>query len=256
MKIRNMAAVLAAAAMVGCTSTKLSGPDGWSMKRFTLLQKSDIKSVSLGAARMEGYRNDGGAGAIEVMVDMMAKYQMGQISLIQAKGEIEALKAAALATQTVPAPIVAPPVVAPVPEPKPAGGATNDAANITGATLLGPNAGLGDPADAAITVHLDGARLEGGKLWLDYADVPDWPNADGEPGCSGRNYLYWAGPDGALRGGHFEWSTNGRRDRGLGNIYEGYLGEVPPAGAACFTVVVRNNFSERSNVVACGAWPG
>lgn len=158
----------------------------------------------------------------------------------------------------VPAPIPVPPVVAPVQPPAPVPeppSVSGDAIDISGATLLGPHRVKGNPAKARVTVNLKSAKMENGKMWLEYGSVPNWPNADGEPGCSGRNYIFWKAGD-VLRGGHWEWQTNGRRDRGLKNIYNGYLGEVPPKHAPCWTVTVRNNMSERSNVVACGAWPG
>ena len=173
-------------------------------------------------------------------------------------------------SKTVVVPSVQPPTPTPTPAPTPPATpapapavepvlvpsvSSADAVDIRGATLLGPHARRGDPASASISCKLTAAKMEGGKLWLSYATVPSWPTDSDGTTC--QNYLYWRGGDGKARGGWFERSGNGRRDRLLQNIHAGYLsGEQPPNGAPCWTCVVRRDFTERSNVVACGNWQG
>lgn len=144
----------------------------------------------------------------------------------------------------------------PPPAPPVNPGANGDAVDIAGAVLLGPHGRRGDPARARVLPFLRAARTDPRSLWLDYDGFPAWPNADGEPGTCGRNCIFWRRGDGRLTGGHFEWTTAGRRDRGLKNIRAGYLGEQPARGQECWTCTVRNNWTERSNVVSAGAWPG
>jgi hypothetical protein len=121
-----------------------------------------------------------------------------------------------------------------------------DAVDISGAVMLGPHNVQGNPQRAPITVTLTGARMDNTFLYLDYASKPAW---------AGRNYIFWRMPDRSIRGGHFEWGgTPGNYRRMLANIRNGYLRELPPAGAECWTLVIKEDMSERTNVVPCGAW--
>ena len=198
---------------------------------------------------LQGDTSQKAKDAMQLLMEFALQTRTPQVIQVPVPGPVQVITAAPPVVVVSP-PDTIPPVTNTPPEPN-----GQDAVNITGATLLGHHANV-DPARAAVTRHLNGAELRDGKLWLDYAEALGWPDADGEPGTCGRNYLYWVGGDGLLRGGHFEWTTDGRRDRGLVNIYDGYLGEMPPAGAACYTVTVRNNDVERTNVVPCGNWPG
>lgn len=245
----------------GCTSAKIVNPNGDTVyiKDFHPLRRHELGGLSvtspgqttLKVEDLQGDTSQKAKDGMQLLMEFALQARTPQVIQVPVPGPVQVVTAAP------PVVVVSPPdTIKPVTNNTPPPANELDALNITDATLLGTHANV-DPAQAVVTRRLNGAELRDGKLWLDYAESMGWPNADGEPGTCGRNYLYWVGGDGRPRGGHFEWTTDGRRDRGLGNIYGGYLsGEMPPAGAACWTCTVRNNGEERTQVVSCGTWPG
>ena len=66
---------------VGCTSTKVYDPSTGNqiLSRVNLLAKNDIKTISAPGWQMTGYRNDGGADALEQMMTFLQSYMIAQL---------------------------------------------------------------------------------------------------------------------------------------------------------------------------------
>jgi len=256
-------AVLALIVLTGCTSTRITGPGGYTLKRTTILQKSDIKRIQIGVDNyMEGYRNDGGAAAFETALNMALQYQgmAGKLDTAQAqlKAMQEALDAARTAPAASPAVFPTPPAPMPVPIPAPAGGAVDAGLDVTKLDVIGSHK-VDVVGARIISQKIRGVKYDGRHFEYDRDDSPDWSASRTIPQCNGRALIAWMeGERGYVA--HFDWMAKTERKRNNENIMidRAYMGRQPPTGATVWMgIMCAENEAERFAFCKLdGPWQG
>ncbi|HMO03931.1 MAG TPA: hypothetical protein PKC67_02410 [Kiritimatiellia bacterium] len=125
--------------------------------------------------------------------------------------------------------------------------ASLDALDISNAILLGTHANV-NPAIADTTRLLTKSDITDGKLALEYEKL-NWPLDNKNPeGVDSRIYIFWK-EDNQVYGGHFEWKRPDQNVKLLENIFANYLGRKPPSGSDVWFCLVKNDGTQRTNVL-------
>lgn len=123
-----------------------------------------------------------------------------------------------------------------------------DQLDVRKAILLGTHARV-NPSVAQTTRLLTKSDIDGGKVLLDYESL-GWPDNDSGVGSDidSRVYIFWKEGE-QVYGGHFEWKRPGQKEKTLDNVFEGYLGRKPAPGSEVWFCLVKNDGTERTNVL-------
>lgn len=112
--------------------------------------------------------------------------------------------------------------------------------------------GQANCSKALPTKLLRSAKMRGSQVILDYDTNSDW-NVEWHGGwdraCYGRFCVFYI-KDGRIIGGHSDHLILNKKDRDLGNCFNGYLfNPAPPEDAELYVALVSNDRNNRTNIV-------
>lgn len=112
--------------------------------------------------------------------------------------------------------------------------------------------GQANCSKALPTKILRSAKMRGSQVILDYDTNSDWnaeQHGDWDRLCYGRFCVFYI-KDGKIIGGHSDHLILNKKDRDLGNCFNGYLfNPAPPKDAELYIALVSNDRKNRTNIV-------